>query len=124
MKKESVLQMQIVEILSLYSRRNKFIFFSVPNEAVLMTCVSFGIAKTILFKILNFFKKMGMTPGVSDLVICKNGQTYFLELKSLAGAISKNQYIFRDNAINCGAMYAVVRNIDDFSKLMKDWRIF
>lgn len=119
MKPEAILQMQIVQLLSLHAKKNNFIFFSVPNEAALLAA---GEKK--IFAIINHLKKLGMTPGVSDIVICKGGQTYFLELKSLVGAISKSQYIFRDNAINCGAMYAVCRDLEQFNELMKGWNIF
>ena len=110
MKEEQILQIQIVEFLSLVARKNNIVFFSVPNEAFLFSSSKNDKKSYAKMMIL---KKMGMTSGVSDLIIIKNGITYCMECKSKKGSLSKNQSIFLDNARKAGALTVVINNFDD-----------
>ena len=121
--KESAIQMQIIEYLSFNAAKNKYIFFSIPNEALLMACVKFKIPKKIVFAMLNFFKKMGMLPGVADIEIIKNGEAYFIEVKSEGGSMTRNQYLFEDKVIQCGAKYVPVQSLNQAITMLKRWEI-
>lgn len=54
--------------------------------------------------------------GVSDLIAIKNGQAYFLEVKDQAKQ-SSDQKQFEEMVTRAGAIYAVVRSIDDVINL-------
>lgn len=115
--RESDIQAQIVALLSHHSRRNNFIFFSVPNERDLS-------ASGNRFAHMAKLKKMGYTPGAPDLVIVKNGQAYFMEVKTPTGHISDNQRWFMSNAASVGAHYAIVRSYEEAIKVLTAWVIF
>lgn len=36
-------------------------------------------------------KAMGMLAGIPDLILCRNGETFFLEIKASGGRLSDNQ---------------------------------
>ena len=114
---ESDIQIMIVEYLKLLPN---IIFFSVPNE-------SFAPKKGKLtgpqLGRMSKFKKMGLRSGVSDLIICKNGKVYFLEVKTPKGKISENQNQFRNEAIFAKCEYAIVRSFDDAVKQLKVWGV-
>jgi hypothetical protein len=119
-KKENILQIQIVSMLSMYARKNNFVFFSVPNEAALLAV---GADRKKIFALINHLKKMGMQSGVADLTIIKDGQTYFLELKSEKGRLSPNQEIFKDRVIEASAKYEHTNNYDLAIEILKSWGI-
>lgn len=119
-KKEFILQKQIINILSLYARKNNFVFFSVPNEAVLLTA---GQSRKDKFAIINHLKSLGMLSGVSDIIILKDSKAYCLECKSINGKLTKNQRIFRDNVIRTNCKYAYTDNYDNAMKILKEWGI-
>ena len=56
----------------------------------------------------------GVPKGFSDLIACKDGKIYFLEVKTEAGKASKEQLNFlavmRDKY---GCVAAIVRSVDD-----------
>jgi hypothetical protein len=112
MKEEQILQIQIIEYLSLVAKKNNIVFFSVPNEAFLF---SSSKQNKRSYAKLMILKKMGLTSGVSDLIIIKKSITYCLECKSKKGRLSKNQKIFLEMAEKAGAITEVV---DSFEKAM------
>jgi len=114
---ESDIQTQIVALLSLHSHKNHYLFFSVPNERDLS-------ASGNRFAKINKLKKMGLTSGVADLVIVKNGQAYFMEVKTPTGIVSDNQRWFMSNAASVGAHYAIVRSYEEAIKVLTAWGIF
>jgi hypothetical protein len=118
MKAEAIIQSQIVELLSRFARKNKFIFFSVPNEAVLYDAL--GQRKDAL---LNHLKKLGMIPGVSDLVIIKNGLAYCLEVKSDKGKQSEKQKIFAGNVLTAGGRYNICNSFNEGVEILRAWGI-
>jgi len=115
--RESVIQEVIVNFLSMICRQYGFLFFSVPNEATVKgkTGADFGRAINL--------KKMGVLPGVSDLVIGHRGKMYCLEVKNEKGRQSDNQKNFEAWCADCGIPYVLVRSIDDVQKTLKDWGI-
>ena len=61
------------------------------------------------------FRKMGKyaRPGLSDILVVKDGRAIFLEVKDEKGKLSDEQLEFSRAAILAGADYYVVRTIDD-----------
>ena len=115
--KESVIQESIVNYLSLICRQCGVLFFSVPNEASVSGSTGKDFGRTINLK------KMGVTSGVSDLVIGHDGRMYCLEVKNETGKQSKNQLLFERWCIDCGIRYCVVRSVEDVQNVLKDWGI-
>ena len=115
--KESVIQESIVNYLSVICRARGILFFSVPNEASVSGATGKDFGRTINLK------KMGVTSGVSDLVIGHNGRMYCLEVKNEKGKQSKNQLLFERWCIDCGIRYRVVRSVEDVQNVLKDWGV-
>ena len=119
---ESQIQIAICDYLSLIAGRYGLLFFSVPNEAY-----AAGKGKRTLsgreYGKINNLKRMGLTPGVSDLVLVHKGKTFFVEVKRQSGKLSENQKVFRQNALNAGAEYAVIRSVDEIETALKIWGI-
>ena len=115
--KESIIQEQIVNYLSIFCRAHRFLFFSVPNEATVKgkTGADFGRAINL--------KKMGVLPGVSDLIIGHNGKMYCLEVKNEKGRQSERQKNFERWCADCGIPYILVRSVDDVHEALKKWGI-
>lgn len=115
--KESVIQVSIVNYLSMICRQYGFLFFSVPNESITSgkTGKDFGRAINL--------KKMGVLPGVSDLVIGHNGKMYCLEVKNENGKQSTRQKNFEQWCAECGIPYVLVRSVDDVHEALKEWGI-
>lgn len=116
MKPETLLQIQIVEYLSLIAQKNDFIFFSIPNEGAMTA----GKGK-VDYALMTTLKKMGMLPGVPDLCIIKNGRAYFMEVKTSKGKLSKVQDIVTDNILKKGSLINVVRSVEDVQITLKHW---
>jgi len=114
---EADIQSQICGLLSHLARAHRFIFFSVPNEH------NFNESTGNRFARVNALKKRGMTPGVADLVLVKDGKAYFMEVKTPAGRISDAQRQFMSNAAGAGARYVVVRSYDQAVAVLKQWGI-
>ena len=115
--KESTIQEQIVEAFSLLAHKNKFMFFSVPNERVFTGTKGQQMAR------LNKLKRMGLLPGVADLIIIKSGEAYFMEVKTATGKPSDNQNIFYRMAVLHGCRYSIVRSLREALGFLKLWKI-
>lgn len=125
---ETNLQQQIVSYLSSISRKYNFIFFSVPNEGLMTALKANKVPDKTCYKLVSHFKKMGMTSGVSDLVIMKDGKSYCMELKQKDTATkkytqSKNQIIFEDKCHNTGVPYMVVRSFEQCRSVLFMWSV-
>ena len=125
---ESNLQEQICNYLSMICRRWNFIYFSVPNETLMTVLKAFRIDKNTCFKLLSHFKKMGMTPGVSDIIIGHDGKMYCMELKlpdtdKKKYEQSNNQIIFEANCHRAGIEYVIVRSYEEAVRQMRIWGI-
>ena len=121
--KESDIQIQIVEYLSSLSRSHGFLFFSVPNEALLSITKALGINDRMSFALLAILKKMGMTPGTCDIVIGCEGKMYAVEVKNERGKQSPNQVTFEAWCQMCDVPYRVVRSVHDVSECLIEWGI-
>ena len=119
MKKEleSDIQIQIVEYLTLLAPSRGFFFFSIPNEAMGAARGKGGLAR------MAKLKRMGLRPGVADLVIIKAGRAYFLEVKRHDGRISENQMDFKVLAITHGSCYSIAYSFDEAVKILQSWDI-
>jgi len=114
MKPETLLQIQIVEYLSLIAQKNDFIFFSIPNEGAMT-----GAGGKLPFALMTTLKKMGMLPGVPDLCIIKNGRAYFMEVKTEKGVLSKQQGIIKLALADRKCLARVVRSLEDVKIFLK-----
>jgi hypothetical protein len=117
---ETQIQETIVAWLSAVSRRYGFLFFSVPNESGLL---GGRTGSGLQFAVLARLKKMGLTPGVSDLVLGWRGRMFAVEVKTAKGTQSDRQRIFEAWCSECGIPYAVVRSPDEMMETMAEWGI-
>ena len=126
MKKESALQIEIVDFLSRHAQKHKFVYFFVPNEGTFASgkcprsgghdCPARGATITNL-------KKMGLTPGASDLCIIKKGRAHFMEVKSATGKLSKQQLVFGARIRDCWGKWVMVRSLEDAKIALETWGI-
>jgi hypothetical protein len=100
---ESRIQMKIVS----YLRRSGYYVFSVPNEAVGKIRTRAGLGRSANLKL------MGLTSGVSDLVVLMNNKIFFLEIKTPDGKQSKNQKDFEAEVEKLGFTYYLCRSLDE-----------
>jgi hypothetical protein len=55
--------------------------------------------------------------GIADIIVVYAGRPYFLEVKRPETYQSPDQKLFQKHAEKVGAMYAVVRSIEDVQQL-------
>src|SRR5512139_1200800 len=67
----------------------------------------------------NRLKAMGMVPGVPDLILCRNGETFFLEIKSAKGRLSDNQEHFHARLAATGFNVAVQHSVEACTWFLK-----
>lgn len=121
-KEEQMIQTAIIELLSYHCKKNKFVYYSIPNESI-MKAFALIKDKIALSKIITMLKKTGLTPGACDIAITKEGRSFFLELKQKKGTLSENQDIFISNARKAGAICGVAFSFDEARLLLKKWGI-
>lgn len=98
---EAALQVTVVEALRLLGVPG-LVYFRVPNDAKRTAAAG------------AWEKRMGLLPGVADLVILvPNRPVLFLELKARGEPQSIAQIAFASAARAAGAIYALADNIDD-----------
>ena len=114
---EADLQIQVADLLRIHQRRQRFIFWSTPNELLGSARTKGGLGR------MARFKRMGSRSGVSDLIIIRFGGAFLLELKTENGKQSENQKSFQRDAIDAGASYAVAHNLDEAIDALKIWGI-
>ncbi len=107
---EAALQRAIVTYLQAVSR-GRFLFFSIPNERKGYTVQDWrNIAR---------LKRQGLTAGVPDLcVVLRDGQCFFLEVKTPRGRLSEAQKKWHSQAQALGIHVVVVRSLDDVEKIL------
>lgn len=68
-------------------------------------------------------KDIGVVAGVPDLILIhpKTGLTYFVEVKTEKGSLSKEQRSFRDRCLALGHPWALVRSRDQFQDVATEW---
>lgn len=68
-------------------------------------------------------KAMGMTAGVPDLLILKDGSLYAIEFKAPGGRLTPSQILVLDRLRACGAMAVVAFSIDEALVTLEYWGI-
>jgi hypothetical protein len=122
-KAETSIQISIVEILSLLCRQHNFLFFSVPNEGFMKAATGKGFMSKLDNALLMLLRKMGMTPGASDLVIGKRGRMFCLEVKAPGGTVSENQRTFCAWCERTGIPYRVVYSVQETLGQLRAWGV-
>lgn len=124
MKQESVIQISIVNLLSILSNAYNFVFFAVPNEGYQLGIADRGRAATGKDHArMTLLKKMGLTPGVADLVILADGRAYCMEVKTAEGEQSRAQRTFERRCHEIGVPYRIVRSVEEARYWLMEWGI-
>jgi len=123
MKPETEIQIHICSSFSVLSQSYNFMFFSVPNEGFLFGAATGGVMSPRDHARLMVLKKMGLTQGVADLVIIKDGKAYFMEVKAEKGKQSEAQIIFADWCKATSTPYMVVRSVNEAIDALKFWGV-
>lgn len=100
--KEYELQCKVVK----YLEKNGIPVFSCPNHLL-----HSGLAEA------KREISAGLRKGAPDLIAGKNGKTYWLELKTDKGRQSIEQMAFQQLAPTFGAVYIVVRKMEDLNAI-------
>lgn len=68
-------------------------------------------------------KDIGVVAGVPDLVLVhpETSVTYFVEVKTDKGSLSKEQRTFRDRCLAIGHHWALVRSRDQAQDILTEW---
>lgn len=117
---EEALQILVCDYLR--KAKPQLLFFAVPNH--LFKGNSHDPEQEGKFSsYMSRQRKMGLTPGVSDLVVIgrnRHGATViaFAELKAPTGRISPSQAAFQDRANGLGCYTAIVRTLEDLQALL------
>jgi hypothetical protein len=69
------------------------------------------------------FKSLGVKPGTPDLLLCKDGKLYCIELKSDRGRLSRAQVECHEELRRAGAVVETASNIDAALELLGEWKI-
>lgn len=110
--KESSLQIQCVEYMTILAQKhNDLVFFSIPNEGIMMMLRMFKVPEKIIAAIVNHFKKMGLLPGFPDFCILYKGNAYFIEFKAEGKKPNDKQQRIHKKLNDA---YFTVTVIDDF----------
>ena len=120
---ESKIQQNICQYLSMISRQCNFVFFSVPNESLMMVLKMFKVPDKSCYAIVAFFKKMGLLPGTSDIVLIWHGMAFCMEVKTDTGKQSQEQILFMNNILKAGGKYEIVRSACDVQEVLRKWGI-
>lgn len=120
---ESQIQQNICTFLSLIAYQTGIVYFSVPNEGIMSVLMGFKVDKITCIKIVEHFKKMGLLPGTSDIIIIHRGMAYCLEVKKPGGKQSKDQVLFMRNVIASGGKYEIVYSLDGAKEQLIEWGI-
>jgi len=114
---ESAIQIAIVDTLRVLSDRFRFLFFSVPNELLGRARSNAGAARMVRYK------RMGLTPGVADIVIVSDGRAYFLEVKTRTNKQTDTQKAFERSCSLCVAPYRVVHDEEGTLAALHEWHV-
>ena len=107
---EAQIQRAVIQHLRLRPAAGVFAFH-VPNG---------GARRPIEAAIL---KSLGVTAGVPDLIIVKDGHTHCLELKSESGRLTAAQKATHDALRAAGASVAVADNLDAALQQLEEWQL-
>lgn len=121
--KESQIQKSIVEYLSIIASQNNIVFFSIPNESIMAAMIMFKVPDKTRYKLINHFKKMGLTPGIPDLCILGNGKTIFIEVKRPGGTVRVGQGFIHDAIGKAGHSVWTVFKVEDIKTILIQERL-
>ena len=107
-QKESEIQSEIIDFLSILEEQGKLFFQRTNNTTVYDP-------KWKQFRSLA----KGQKKGFPDILILKKGRTIGIEIKTSTGTQSKEQKLIEQNFIEQGMEYYVVRSIEDVIKVLK-----
>lgn len=104
LKTEADLQAEIVN----YIRTNypQVLVFSVPNEAT--------------YRRRNYFIKLGMLSGVSDLILVFLNGVIFIECKAPRGKQSVEQINFQKRIEALGFKYYIIRDLEEIKDIINN----
>ena len=71
----------------------------------------------------KLFKQMGVIPGVPDLILIKNGETFGLELKATGGWTRPSQRLVHAAMREAGAHTAIAKGLDQALVTLECWGI-
>jgi hypothetical protein len=114
---EDDIQIQVADHAALFQKQCGFLFFHVPNQAM-----GKALGKGGLYKMVRL-KRMGLRPGVADLVFVKAGRAYFLEMKKPGGRQSDSQKLFEADCLLAGSEYAIANSFDMAINILRKWQI-
>jgi hypothetical protein len=117
--KESDLQQQICSYLS----ANGVFYFAPLNETAMMILKIFRVPQMTCYKIINYLKKMGLIPGMPDIIILAKMTAYFIECKIDDNVLSENQQIITRKIYNDGYQVATVWSLDEAIGYFKVWGV-
>lgn len=117
--KESDLQQQICSYLS----ANNIFYFAPLNETAMMLLKAFHVPQQTCYKIISFLKKMGLVPGMPDIIILKNLTAYFIECKIGNNTLSDQQEIIHRRIHDDGYHCAVVYSLEEAVGYFKAWGV-
>lgn len=118
-KKESTLQIQCVEYMTILAQKhNDLVFFSIPNEGIMFSLRAFKIPENTIAAIVNHFKKMGMLSGIFDFQILYKSKFLFMEFKSEIGVLSNNQKIIFKKIEQSGFKIYIIKTFENFKQLL------
>lgn len=130
MKPETAIQINMADMLSQLARQYEFFFFSVPNEGFMESVsaksevVTGGaVVRRVIHALLATLKKMGLTPGIPDLVIIWRGRAYFIEVKTPTSGLTGSQPIVHERLRACGCQVAVCRSVKELLEQLEEWGI-
>ena len=113
---ESVIQQKICSHLS----SEGYFYFAPLNETAQMIMKIFKVPDSVCARIVNFLKKMGLTPGIPDLVVClENGRVIFLEIKTAKTGLTGSQPFIHLALQKLGHTVYIVRSVEDVIKIME-----
>ena len=135
--KESDIQKQVIEYLTIQASSNNFFFFSIPNEAFMQAANIGKMDAKTKAMMTNHLKKMGMIAGVPDLCIIWGEKylsyadhgtasipfTLFIELKTQTGQVSKVQQIIHKKINEVGHTVKLARSLDDVIGILKTYGV-
>lgn len=106
---ESRLQQQCVKWYNLQYPELYYSLWSTPNE------------QKRSYTNANRLKAQGLTSGISDLILCVQGKTYFIELKNPngTGRQTKSQREFQEHITSQGFDYYLIDNFEAFRELIR-----
>lgn len=109
MKKESESLIQQSIWMYFNNLYTDMIIHSVPNG------ISFSLPEKEKIRVLDNLNKIGMTSGVSDLIIHgKNGKCIMVEVKNSTNSQDPNQIKIQSKLEALGGRYILVRSLEDF----------